>query len=252
MKKILLAAAILAVASLNSFGAACSNGTIAVQAALVGGCTINGWTLNTWSLGIPSSNGYPSGQTLDGAAVQVTFASLVGGGGQLGFSVSFSDSAAAGNYFSAVSGTPNQTANFNSNFRIIGAPVAVVTHQITGSGVTTTDNSANIQVQKILYDPFNAPPLGASLGDGTIQHNNGGLSPNPLTIYSNQANALGTLSIADIYQINAGNTGEAHLTSFTNTVWGVTPQGGVPEPMTFVLMGAGLVGIAALRRRRNG
>jgi hypothetical protein len=66
------------------------------------------------------------------------------------------------------------------------------------------------------------------------------------------ANALGRISVADIYQITAGNNGTGStLSSYTNIFYGQTPQTGVPEPMSFVLMGAGLVGIAALRRRNG-
>ena len=39
------------------------------------------------------------------------------------------------------------------------------------------------------------------------------------------------------------------ITSYTNTFY-AAESSEIPEPMTFVLMGAGLVGIAALRRRK--
>jgi hypothetical protein len=58
------------------------------------------------------------------------------------------------------------------------------------------------------------------------------------------------LKITDNYQIASGNNGTSSLTSYRNYFYAADPQTGIPEPMTFVLMGAGLVGVAALRRRK--
>ena len=64
-------------------------------------------------------------------------------------------------------------------------------------------------------------------------------------------NSITRLGVEDNFQIQAGINGNSSLTSYTNSFYGSNPTGQVPEPMTFVLMGAGLVGIAALRRRNS-
>ena len=65
-------------------------------------------------------------------------------------------------------------------------------------------------------------------------------------------NSITRLGVEDNFHIQAGVNGVSSLTSYTNTFYGPNPTvPGIPEPMTFVLMGAGLVGIAALRRRNG-
>lgn len=250
MKKFFLAA-LLAAGTFNAFGAACANGSIQAQIN-AGSCTINGWTLDTWGLS-PSAtaNGYNAVPIADN--ILVSFQSLTNGLTQ-GFSVTFSNNGLANNgFFTAVPGTPNQSANFNTNFSILGAPIAVVDLSVAGASVNSPSLTGQISIQKIVYNPLAPPPGNPSLGDNNILTNNGGQSQNPINIYNNQNNALGRVSVADVYQITAGNNGTgATLTSYTNTFYGATPQDtGVPEPMSFVLMGAGLVGIAALRRRNG-
>lgn len=57
--------------------------------------------------------------------------------------------------------------------------------------------------------------------------------------------------VFDAKTISQGNVlRSGSISSYTNTFYAAEPQSEVPEPMTFVLMGAGLVGIAALRRRK--
>ncbi|MFN0105587.1 MAG: PEP-CTERM sorting domain-containing protein [Bryobacteraceae bacterium] len=246
MKKILLAAAFCAVASLNSFGAACANDTIA-NLALAGSCTIGAWTLDTWGLGAtPSQTGYSSNPTT--ADVFVSFQSLVNGAGAAGFRVTFSDAAGGNNFFNAVSGIPNQSADFRTLFVITGTAIANVASLVTGA-TTTAGNNGSILLQKIVSDP-NAPgnPV---LGNGNILTVSNFQSSNPITIYNNQANASNKMGVIDNYQISSGNNGVSTLTSYSNTFFQADPTGVIPEPMTFVLMGAGLVGIAALRRRNR-
>ena len=64
-------------------------------------------------------------------------------------------------------------------------------------------------------------------------------------------NSITRLGVEDNFQIQAGINGTSSLTSYTNTFFAADPRVIIPEPMTFVLMGAGLVGIAALRRRNS-
>jgi hypothetical protein len=249
MKKFFLAA-LLAAGTFNAFGAACATGSIQAQIN-AGSCTINGWTLDTWGLSpAATANGYNAVPIADN--ILVSFQSLMNGSTP-GFSVTFSNNGLANNgFFTAVPGTPNQSANFNTNFSIVGAPIAVVDLSVQGASVISPSGSGQIAVQKIVYNPLAPPPASPSLGDSNVLTINGFQSSNPINVYNNQNNALGRVSVADVYQITAGNNGAgATLTSYTNTFYGQTPQTGVPEPMSFVLMGAGLVGIAALRRRNG-
>jgi hypothetical protein len=62
------------------------------------------------------------------------------------------------------------------------------------------------------------------------------------------------VGVVDTYAIQAANQGlggTASITSYTNSFYAAPVQTGIPEPMSFVLMGAGLVGIAVLRRRNG-
>ena len=63
-------------------------------------------------------------------------------------------------------------------------------------------------------------------------------------------NALTSLIIRDDFAIRGGVNGVSSLLSYTNTFYAADPAS-IPEPATFVLMGAGLAGMAALRRRNR-
>jgi hypothetical protein len=249
MKKFFLAA-LLAAGTFNAFGAACANGSIQAQIN-AGSCTINGWTLDTWGLSPnATANGYNAVPIADN--ILVSFQSLLNGATP-GFSVTFSNNGLANNgFFTAIPGLPNQSANFNTNFSVVGAPIVTVDLGVNGANVNSPSFSGQISVQKIVYNPLAPPPANPSLGDNNVLTTNGGQSTNPINVYNDPGNALGRISVADIYQITAGNKGTGStLSSYTNIFYGQTPQTGVPEPMSFVLMGAGLVGIAALRRRNG-
>lgn len=263
MKKILLVAAIFAVASFNSFGASCSSlGSVAgsptiAELATAGNCTVGAsdqWTLDTWSLAIPSQTGYAAAPVA--ADVKVNFANLTSPGGGAGFSVTFSDSPTAGSFFNAVSGTTNQTASWKSLFVITGAaPIISVTSSVAGAQTGDVNNNGSIVLQKIITSAADAG--NPTITDGTITTAcvTGvacGTSQNPLALAGMGGNTKTKLGVIDNYQMNSGNAGSSALTSYTNTFYAADPtQTGVPEPMSFVLMGAGLVGIAALRRRNG-
>jgi hypothetical protein len=248
MKKILLVAAISAVASISSFGAACSNTTL----NLLTSCTVGAsdqWTLDTWGFGSGGSQqtGYTAAPVL--SDIFVSFANLTSGGGGAGFSVTFSDGTGGDNFFSATSGSPNQTVSWKTIFVATGTAINTVTSTVTG-GTTTLGNNGSVVLQKILTDA--TTPTNTTINDGTILTVSGFQSLNPLTIIS--GGAYTNMGVVDNYQISSGNAGSAALTSYTNTFFAADPPpptNGVPEPMTFVLMGAGLVGIAALRRRNG-
>lgn len=252
MKKILLASAFFAVASLNSFGAAlgdCTTLSLTLAGLSGNSCTVNGWTLDTWGFGSggASQTGYSAAPTL--ADIQVTIATATNGNGALGFSVRFSDAAGGENFFSATSGSPNDTVNWKTIFVVTGAPIAQVANYVDGA-TTTVGNNGSIVLQKIIT---NAGAQGnPTITDGTILTISGAQSTNPLTLVNNQSSTVTSMGVIDNYQLNSGNNGSASLSYYSNTFLGIDPPPtGIPEPMTFVLMGAGLVGIAALRRRNS-
>lgn len=262
MKKILLAAAFSAFASLSAFGTACtslSGLTISqVNADIVsnGFCTINGWQLSSFGLGQSNANaGFGNvAATSDDLFVNFNVVSSPGGGA--GFSVTYSDATGGQNYLRATSSNQTgATANFVTYFVIENGPaVQNITSEVTGASVAPSGNNGSIQLQKIITNPnVGGNP---TIGDGFILTTALGTSTNPLTIGMSPnstfaGNTLTRIGVMDNYQIASGNTGTASLTSYTNTFYAADPVNDVPEPMTFVLMGAGLVGIAALRRRNG-
>jgi hypothetical protein len=254
MKKILLAAAFLAVASTNAFSAACVNGTLASLNGVT--CTVtNGagsWDLSLFGFGGVSGSATQVGYNADVTTgdVFVSFGTATNGGGGLGFYVDFSDAAGGNNYFSATSGLPNQSVDWRTIFKVVAnnvdSNISQVDHNVIGS-VTNAGNNGQVYVQKILRDVGNGDPI---ITDASIQNAAGsGANPSALiTVADNLSKSQ--IAVIDNYQIASGNNGTSTLTSYRNYFYAADPQTGVPEPMTFVLMGAGLVGVAALRRRK--
>jgi hypothetical protein len=253
MKKILLVAAISAVASISSFGAGvCANSTIA-QLAIGVSCTVgasNQWTLDTWGFGKggSSSAGYVDTTLPATSDIFVTFANLTSGSGALGFSVSFSDAAGGNNFFSTTSaGSNNQTASWKTTFVAAGTAINTVRNSVENA-TSTVGNNGSITLLKTVTNVNTAN--NDTINDGNILTVGGFQSVNPYTIFT--GGNYTKIGVIDNYQISSGNAGSSSLTSYTNTFFAADPPPtGVPEPMTFVLMGAGLVGIAALRRRNG-
>jgi hypothetical protein len=77
----------------------------------------------------------------------------------------------------------------------------------------------------------------ATFGSGTTNVNNATTS----------GSFGGGLSVNDRIFFDAAGRSGGTITSYTNTF----TTNNIPEPMSFLLMGAGLVGIAALRRRSS-
>jgi hypothetical protein len=252
MKKILLVAAMFAVASLNSFGlTACANATLSSLAA---GCTItNGaasWDLTLFGFGGtgPSQLGYAADPAT--SDIFVSFATVTNpSGGGLGFSVTFSDAAGGLNFFNASFGSPIQSADWKTIFVATAnnaeSAISQVDLLVTGSNVSAGNGA--ITVQKVLRDA--SVQGNPTFADGNVLTTVSGVSANPLTITDNQSRM--SVGVIDNYQIASGNSGVASLTSYSNIFYAADPRNEVPEPMTFALMGAGLVGIAALRRRKS-
>jgi hypothetical protein len=252
MKKLFLTAALMAAASMSSFGAACADGLLSAQtyAGDGGVCTLGSWTLSTFGIVAPDTVGF--GGTIGADDLYVAFNTFTMGNGAEAFSVTFSDAEGGINYFTASSGDPNQTATWKSIFVIESGPaIQTIMSEWADPNVTTgAGANGSISLQKIITNA--SMPSNPTLNSATLLAVPGVLIPGLSTnVNIPLPNAITRLGVVDVVQIQGGNAGTSSFTSYTNTFAAAPPQNEIPEPMTFVLMGAGLVGIAALRRRNG-
>jgi len=267
MKKTLLAFSLMALGSLQlNAAAACTTSSLTTLAAPGFNCDIvNG--SNTWNLSsFGFSNAGPTFSNYVGQPVQTTSAFNVSfaldpfnGASSYagGFSVTVTPVAA--NYFgfsATATGSGAQQFNVETTFRIAGNAGAAqlssfggsINNPLASAPVVGQPNPAvtlqkfiqqlsNTSIQYILQPDTSSLPGSASLNSPPF--NSALLSPNN----------PGDLVIVDRLRLDGGNTpgNSASLTSYTNYF---APTNPIPEPMTFALMGAGLIGLAVLRRRK--
>ena len=256
MKKVLLAAAFCAIASHNAFGNHCVNSTIAGLFLLGGTCTIgnsNQWSLSSFSLLNAGGFGY-AGNVAPGD-IFVTFTNETSAGGAAGFAVRFSDGATTPNFFSASSAGASQSQNWRSGFVIENGPaIQRINNSWQNANVTNSQpgtSNGSISLNKAIFNASVTPP--SFLNDVTLLAVPGLLIPGSgsADVAIGLPNTITRLGVEDNFQIQAGVNGVSSLTSYTNTFFAADPPVVIPEPMTYVLMGAGLIGIAALRRRNG-
>lgn len=261
MKKTLLALGLFTLGSFNVFAAPCTNGTLASLNALnPAGCTItngaNTWTLTGFTQSAPASGNFAGITPND---LNISFSLW-----NWGFSVT--TSVAGG--FGVVTG---ESGFVETNFRIGGN---VGTALLTSFGASVNPGSyaegtpcpqcgAPPQVQLIKYvqslDSLSQAQanwvqleLIANYVDLPNFSNNAFAPPlalNPALV----SPSVGSLVVVDKLTLTGGaRTGAAaNAASFTNYFAPAAPTGDIPEPMTFALMGAGLIGLAVLRRRQK-
>ncbi len=259
MKKLILSAAMLAFGSFTASGAACVNGTLASLIA-TGTCQVtNGaytWDLSGWGMNPGNSQNYNPATVVPASTnILVTVSAVTGNGtigtnGALGFSVTFSDvTGDTNNFFNAVTGqSANWETFFAANDQGAGAAdIKEVYHSVAGGSSTGNGQVTVAKNINIVNGAPQTPNLVANILTAF-----GIQSANPVAIAL--AGNSGLVGVVDTYAIQAANQGlggTASITSYTNSFFAAPVQTGVPEPMSFVLMGAGLVGIAALRRRNG-
>lgn len=259
MKKLILSAAMLAFGSFTAFSAPCGSGV--TLSTLVGTtCQVSNlgftWDLSSWNYSPGNSQNYVPNVPAASTDILVTIASVVGDGiiganGALGFSVTFSDAPGGSNYFNAITG---QSANWESQFAANdqgtgAADIKEVYHAVTGG---TSSGNGQVTVAKNINFVNGAPQTPNLVANILYAGGVGPIGANPAWIPL--ASNTGLVGVIDTYSIQASNVGlggTASITSYTNYFFAAPEQTGVPEPMSFVLMGAGLVGIAALRRRNG-
>ena len=246
MKKFLLAAAVMAVASINSFGASCTsfNGnSLNFYANTVGSCQIgNGatlWNISNFLVFNNAGNGINIADMTDNNLL-VSFSEI----GTNGFAVTYTT---PGNTLFTYSPTPAPAqANLWSNgMWITGLQGASVADDIVSIGASYAGQTGNVNFsfRKIVQNQ-----QGGSIDNSLIVSYGTAIPTNNQFINGAYGSAI---SVNDRVVFDSGGTNGGSITSYTNIFYGAVPQTGVPEPMSFVLMGAGLVGIAALRRRSN-
>jgi hypothetical protein len=199
-----------------------------------------------------------------------------------GFLVNFSSNnqANAALFSAAIVQNGAQLSEFDTSFRILGnsgtAQITTIGSSINGNGPALNQGVGNAPILVVGTDPGqgnNAEGILTKfiglLGTG-LSHDNFPVGTNSLPGSANSAafftnagrplNATllnvnaGDLFVVDRFRVNGGAWagGSVTTTGYTNYFLPTAQTGGdIPEPMTFALMGAGLIGLAILRRRQK-
>lgn len=247
MRKFILSAMAFAFCSIVSTAAPCAVGPVNLS-TMTASCTFGGWTLGGFGLEVPTSSfGYSSAPAASNFMVEVSAAPLLSGYGP-GFAVSFTSAPGDPNFLNASSGNPNQTSWFKTLFSIEAGPI--LAQSLLSADVATVSNGNNgmIVVQAATQDP--ALSGGPTFADGVVLTLSGQQSANPVTLNGFAGNTRSQIDVSNAIQISSGSSGSASMNGFTNLFYlSEPPPSDVPEPMTFTLIGAGLVAMTLLRRR---
>jgi hypothetical protein len=256
MKKFFMAAGLLAVASINSFGAACVDGSMASQPGFGGSgntpCQVtNGsysWDISNFFLppNGTASSGYGAVPTY--ADIFVSYATV----GSNGFSLTYTMPNAP--FFvwqnQDVQWTNGVWVTANNQESNVVSISLSATFPGSSNGLL---NNAYVGISKEIQDQ-QSTKIHDSIS--IIASNGVGGTAQTITVSTSTPFSASNLSVNDRINFDARTETinnvlrSGSITSYSNTFYAAEPPSEVPEPMTFVLMGAGLVGIAALRRRK--
>ncbi len=207
--------------------AACAMSASWATFQATGACTIDDFELSNLTI-VSTAN--LAGNAIPASSITLTLDNTMPG--QLGMQWNMGMSATgAGNfqdlYFTFKLKSLNPNVKFNSdtltfNGSATGGGSTGVSSIVCTSGPTSTCPSGNTYIAQV----FNPPPV---LGD---------------TMYFPDSD---TIWASKDFVTSGTTNGTGQISRVINT-YGFSE---VPEPMTFVLMGAGLIGIAAIRRRHS-
>ena len=277
MKKSLLALCLLALGSLHLHAAAFCTGTVIT----IGGCVIdngpNSWTLSNFAFTGASPSGAAAGVNPNGIVFNVTpYAFPTPFGFGQGFKVVTSRTPGTGLFTVSESALPSVNSLFlETSFQISSGNVG--TGLLVNMGLSIDPPAGAIS--SFYNAGIGGPGLGApTRADVTkfvqrlnsISNNVAQIQQEMFASYQDIPNSLTNFYPPDSYfnnlliAPNAGalvvvdrlamrafrEAGFASAASYTNYFAPAAPQNAIPEPMTFALMGAGLIGLAVLRRRK--
>ncbi|MFO0504324.1 MAG: PEP-CTERM sorting domain-containing protein [Acidobacteriota bacterium] len=258
MEKKLLLLGVLAISTTSLFGAPCTNGLMSTQPFLSVCEITNG--ANTWTLNYFHQSQAATGSLAGtmGSDIRVTFA-LVGNG----FSVTYTPAVDGADW--RAPGLGSQTGFLETNYRIYGSTggarlsqyvTSAVLSQGYNEGTGTSFGAGPDVTLKTWVQDFTPIDFltGSLTGTQTVLTANNTAPPATLTSGAPPQTVVGGLTSAYVV-VNRLNLDSftrpgavAAVSSFTNIF---QPASDIPEPMTFALMGAGLIGIAVLRRRQS-
>ncbi len=254
MKKLLFAMGLLAFGSLHLQAASCLSSSWTLATLGNAGCELTNGS-NTWNLNTFHQSAPPTG-TLAGLGpsdINVSFA-LWGAG----FSVTYSRNGD----FEATSGL---SGFLETNFRIggnvgnallqnYGALLNLGANYNEAPNSTNFGAGPNVQLDKYVQSLANTTVQALLTANNVAAPGTLTSSAPPIPIASGLLSpSASTLVVVDRLTLNSyfRPGAVASVTSYVNRFApNVSPENGIPEPMTFAMMGGGLIGVAILRRRR--